>query len=150
MSSLFGGPGFNLYFELRPAALSMQEQRHWDISAGERLDLLKRFCSHGLEHWGSDSRGVETTRRFLLEWLSYLCRYVPVGMLEVVPQRLHLRPPLLLGRSDLETLLCSTSAGDWVKISEMLLGPVPQGEVGFMGGHEYAALRDCPKPGAAL
>jgi tRNA-dihydrouridine synthase len=97
-----------------------KEQRHWDISATERLDIIKRFCNHGLEHWGSDSRGVETTRRFLLEWLSYLCRYVPVGMLEVVPQRLHLRPPALAGRSDLETLLCrfeSSGGIGWPQMS---------------------------------
>ncbi|GAX79261.1 hypothetical protein CEUSTIGMA_g6701.t1 [Chlamydomonas eustigma] len=105
----------------------IKEQRHWDISAGERFDLIKKFCSHGLEHWGSDARGVENTRRFLLEWLSYLCRYVPVGLLEVVPQQLHWRPPPLKGRNDLETLLSSDSAADWVRISEMLLGPVPEG-----------------------
>lgn len=40
---------------------------------------------------------------------------------------MHWRPPALSGRSDLETLLSSDSAADWVKISEMLLGPVPQG-----------------------
>ncbi|CAI5939676.1 unnamed protein product [Closterium sp. NIES-65] len=80
------------------------EQRHWDISAGERLDMLRSFTRYGLLHWGSDTRGVETTRRFLLEWLSYLHRYVPVGLLELLPQRINWRPPGFYGRNDLETL----------------------------------------------
>lgn len=38
------------------------------------------------------------------------------------------RPPLhMCGRSDLETLFLSNESSDWVKISEMLLGPVPEG-----------------------
>jgi hypothetical protein len=57
---------------------------------------------------------VETTRRFLLEWLSYTCRYIPVGLLEVVPQRINWRPPSYYGRDDLETLMASDSAADWV------------------------------------
>ena len=44
-------------------------------------------------------------RRFLLEWLSFLYRYVPVGLLERVPQVMQWRPPAFCGRSDLETLL---------------------------------------------
>ena len=113
----------------------IKERRHWDISATERLDMLKEYCNHGLEHWGSDEKGVENTRRFLLEWLSFLCRYVPVGLLEVLPQNMTSRPPAFKGRSDLETLLSSNSAQDWVRITEMLLGPAPEGFV-FMPKHK--------------
>lgn len=52
----------------------IREQRHWDISASERFDILKNFVNYGLENWGSDDQGVSTTRRFLLEWLSFLYR----------------------------------------------------------------------------
>lgn len=64
-------------------------------------------------------------RRFLLEWLSFQHRYIPVGLLDVLPQRMDWRVPVFVGRSDLETLLASDHAGDWVRISEMLLGPAP-------------------------
>ena len=55
----------------------------------------------------------QTLRRFLLEWLSFLHRYVPVGLLEVLPQRLNWRPPAFVGRSDLETWLGSDNPMDW-------------------------------------
>ncbi|KZV41121.1 tRNA-dihydrouridine(47) synthase [NAD(P)(+)]-like [Dorcoceras hygrometricum] len=105
----------------------IKEQRNWDISSAERLDILKDYVRFGLEHWGSDSKGVETTRHFLLEWLSYTCRYVPVGLLDVIPQKINWRPPSYFGRDDLETLMASDSAADWIRISEMLLGKVPTG-----------------------
>nr|XP_012617088.1 tRNA-dihydrouridine(47) synthase [NAD(P)(+)]-like isoform X2 [Microcebus murinus] len=118
----------------------IKEQRHWDISSSERLDILRDFTSYGLEHWGSDTQGVERTRRFLLEWLSFLCRYVPVGLLERLPQRINERPPYYLGRDHLETLMASQKAADWIRISEMLLGPVPPNFV-FLPKHKANAYK---------
>lgn len=104
----------------------IKEAKLWDISSSERFNIIKKYVYYGLEHWGSDNKGVENTRRFLLEWLSFLYRYVPVGILERPPQKINERPVPYMGRDDLETLMASPSASDWIKISEMLLGPVPE------------------------
>lgn len=66
--------------------------------------------------------GVEVTRHFLLEWLSYTYRYIPVGLLDVVPAQLNWRSPSYFGRDDLETLMASDSAADWVSNLLNLLG----------------------------
>lgn len=118
----------------------IKEQRHWDISSSERMDILRQFVHNGFEHWGSDQQGVETTRRFLLEWLSFLHRYIPVGILERVPQKINERPPYYFARDDLETLMASSNCGDWIKISEMLLGPVPDQFV-FLPKHKANAYK---------
>ena len=102
----------------------IKERRYWDIRSAERLEMLRRHVRYGLEHFGSDTAGVERTRRFLLEWLSFLCRYVPVGLLAELPPRMNDRPPAFVGRDDLETLMASPAVQDWIRISEMLLGPV--------------------------
>ncbi|XP_015921599.1 tRNA-dihydrouridine(47) synthase [NAD(P)(+)]-like [Parasteatoda tepidariorum] len=118
----------------------IKDQFHWDISSSERLDILRKYSNYGLEHWGSDTEGVEKTRRFLLEWLSFLYRYIPVGLLERVPQQINERPPPYFGRNDLETLMASPSCTDWVKISEMLLGPVPENFI-FLPKHKANAYK---------
>ena len=79
----------------------IKERRHWDISAKERLDILKDFARFGLEHWGSDQYGVDKTRRFMLEWLRFLCQYIPVGILEAIPQSMGQRPPLNMVRTSM-------------------------------------------------
>lgn len=122
------------------------ERRHWDISAPERLELIQDYAKYGLEHWGSDARGIETTRRFLLEWLSFTCRYVPVGVLEAMPARINWRPRPYVGRSDLETKLASNQSKDWIEISEMVLGKVPEG-FSFMPKHKSNAYE---APAAAV
>ncbi|KAF5894571.1 tRNA-dihydrouridine synthase 3-like, partial [Clarias magur] len=93
----------------------IKERRHWDISSSERLQILQDFTNFGMEHWGSDTQGVEKTRNFLLEWLSFTCRYIPVGLLERV-QKINERPPYYLGRDYLETLMASQHVDDWVRI----------------------------------
>ncbi|KAL9027455.1 MAG: hypothetical protein Q9196_004022 [Gyalolechia fulgens] len=101
----------------------IEKGQYIDKSATERLALVEQFVRYGLECWGSDEMGVGTTRRFLLEWLSFAYRYVPVGILEHLPPNLQDRPPAWRGRNELETLLGSDHYKDWIKISEMFLGP---------------------------
>jgi tRNA-dihydrouridine synthase 3 len=91
-------------------------QQYIDKSASERLSYIEKFVRFGLETWGSDEIGVGTTRRFLLEWLCFACRYVPLGLLEVLPPRINERPPRYKGRNELETLLSSDNYKDWMKI----------------------------------
>jgi tRNA-dihydrouridine synthase 3 len=113
----------------------IKERRDWDISSAERLGILRSFVNEGLIHWGSDQLGVNKTRRFLLEWLSFLHRYVPLGLLEHYPQKIGQKPVVFYGRDDLETLMGSDNAVDWVRISELLLGKAPD-DFSFLPKHK--------------
>jgi tRNA-dihydrouridine synthase 3 len=105
----------------------VKERKMWDISSSERFDILRNFTNYGLEHWGSDWEGVEKTRNFLLQTLSFMHRYVPYGVLERYPVEMWHRPVPFVGRDDLETLMASPFSESWIELSEMLLGPVPNG-----------------------
>ena len=99
----------------------IQTGQYLDKSASERLSYIEKFAKYGLEAWGADERGVGTTRRFLLEWLNFTYRYVPIGLLEHLPPNIQDRPPMWRGRNDLETLLGSGNCNDWIKITYVLL-----------------------------
>jgi len=116
----------------------IEERRNWDITATERLEFVKKFVDFGLEHWGSDDTGVDTTRRFLLEWLSFTHRYVPVGLLDHIPAKINYRPNGLMARNEMEKLLASTACSDWVRVTEMFLGKVPEGYL-FVPKHKASA-----------
>ncbi|KAF8142906.1 zinc finger dihydrouridine synthase [Mycena galopus ATCC 62051] len=104
----------------------IKEHREWDISARERLEGIRKYAEFGLTHFGTDTAGVNSTRRYLCEALSFQYRYVPIGLLEHLPARINDRAPAFRGRDDLETLLASGDSRDWVRISEMFLGPPPE------------------------
>ncbi|GKV21024.1 hypothetical protein SLEP1_g31059 [Rubroshorea leprosula] len=36
----------------------IKEQRHWDITSGQQSNILKDYVRFGLEHWGSDTKGM--------------------------------------------------------------------------------------------
>ena len=95
----------------------IQTGQYLDKSASERLAYIEKFAKYGLEAWGSDEFGIGTTRRFLLEWLSFAYRYVPLGLLEYLPPHINDRPPAWHGRNDLETLMGSGNYRDWIKIT---------------------------------
>ncbi|KAJ5711826.1 tRNA-dihydrouridine(47) synthase [Penicillium malachiteum] len=101
----------------------IQTGQYLDKSATERLTYVEKFAKYGLQTWGADEYGIGTTRRFLLEWLSFAHRYVPIGLLDYLPAQINDRPPYYKGRNELETLMASTNYKDWIKITEMFLGP---------------------------
>lgn len=103
----------------------IKEQRTLDPGPGERMEMLKRFASHSLEHFGSDQAGVEKGRRFMLEWQSFLCRYIPSSLLVDGRQRMNERPPAYRGRDEMETLMASPISEDWIKLSEHIFGAKP-------------------------
>lgn len=106
----------------------ISQNQYLDKSATERLSYIETFVRHGLAAWGSDTHGISTTRRFLLEYLSFTHRYVPIGLLEYLPPKINERPPRYKGRNELETLLASDSYKDWIRISEMYLGKISDAE----------------------
>lgn len=126
----------------------IKESRYIDMTAAQRLELYREFVGYGLDHYGADARGIETTRKYLLEWMCFTCRYPPIGIFERAGERMdELRPrmnhriPNTVGRDPLEMTLASRDPKNWVRISELLLGPTPT-DYKFMPKHVSNAWVD--------
>eukprot|EP00835_Amoeboradix_gromovi_P001003 NODE_39_length_29903_cov_0.529057.p4 type:complete len:550 gc:universal NODE_39_length_29903_cov_0.529057:12841-14490(+) len=101
----------------------IKERRHIDKSSTERMSIIKLFMEYGMEQFGTDLMGVRKTRRFFLEWWSFAHRYVPYTILEHAPHLINHRPQSWWGRNELETWLGSDNPSDWIRLSEIFLGP---------------------------
>nr|CAG4713370.1 unnamed protein product [Naegleria fowleri] len=104
--------------------------------------MLKTFVKYGLDHYGADEIGISKTRRFLLEWLSFLCRYIPVGLLERLPIKLNERPLPYVGRNELETLMASSNCKDWIKLTELAGLPKVGDDFVFIPKHKSNSYED--------
>ncbi|BFZ65189.1 tRNA-dihydrouridine synthase 3 [Saitoella coloradoensis] len=106
----------------------IEKGQHIDKTPTQRLDVLRDFANYGLEYWGADAHGIATTRRFLCESMSFMHRYIPVSVLEEGwKPSMRERAPRWKARDGVEEMLGSGNCGDWVKLSEMFLGPVGEG-----------------------
>lgn len=103
--STTGAP--TITYEISRSPCYLPHLRAWfHLFYVQRSSLHSKLGRVSLTH----PQGVENTRTFLLNWLSFLHRYIPVGLLERLPSKINDRPPPFCGRSDLETLLASGGA----------------------------------------
>ncbi|MBE3049227.1 tRNA-dihydrouridine synthase family protein [Candidatus Bathyarchaeota archaeon] len=95
----------------------IKARQYLDKSSSERMEYIKKYVDYGLEAWGTDDIGVGYTRRFLLEWLSFAHRYIPIGLLSHLPPDMNQRPEAYIGRDDFETKLASQNYKDWISLT---------------------------------
>lgn len=136
-------PGVDLAMVARGALIKpwifeeVESQQFLDKLATERLEMLKTYADFAIEHWGSDEQGVGQARRFMCEFMLFTHRYIPVGILERQAIKINDRPPFWKGRNELETLLGSLDYRDWIKVTEMFLGPAK--DFSFTPKHKSSA-----------
>ncbi|KAI6003161.1 hypothetical protein EDC04DRAFT_2882888 [Pisolithus marmoratus] len=120
----------------------IKEHSEWDISSREHLELIRKLAECGLSHFGMDMVGVNTARWYLCEVLYFQYHYIPIGLLECLPMQIYEHTPAFRGRDELEALLVSLNSQDWVRVSEMFLGPAPE-TWSFTPKHKSNAYQTC-------
>eukprot|EP00768_Dysnectes_brevis_P001428 gnl/Dysnectes_brevis/1362_a1531_1241.p1 GENE.gnl/Dysnectes_brevis/1362_a1531_1241~~gnl/Dysnectes_brevis/1362_a1531_1241.p1 ORF type:complete len:525 (+),score=205.30 gnl/Dysnectes_brevis/1362_a1531_1241:55-1629(+) len=104
----------------------LKEGREIDMTSGARMRMLHEYAGYLLDHFGGDSRNVETARGNFLENWNFMCRYISPALMSE-PHSLNQRAPAFNGRDPMETLMGSEDPNDWVKVSEHLFGTPPIG-----------------------
>ncbi|KAJ7061201.1 zinc finger dihydrouridine synthase [Mycena amicta] len=70
------GSSFSLLASFFICPNKWAERREWDISSRERLEGIRKYAEYGLLHFGTDTAGVNATRRYLCESLSFQYRHL--------------------------------------------------------------------------
>lgn len=103
---LIGKVTFLILLPCPPWLILFEQFAEFGLRSVLCLILRRRFVQsgyHDISHFGTDTTGVNTTRRFLCEALSFQYRYVPIGLLEQLPAKINDRAPAFKGRDELGT-----------------------------------------------
>ena len=94
-----------------------------DLTGEERVAIYRRYVALAKHHWGSDDRGVERIRPFVLWHLGFWCRYAPRhpdGRYPAMQVRTSWEP-----RTPLEALLARSDTGAHAFLADALLAEIP-------------------------
>lgn len=100
---------------IKPWIFSEAAGRAFDESPDARLAVYRRYATLGLAHWGTDERGREKFKPFLVWHLGFWCRFVPRqsdgSYVPMQERAAHLAP-----RTPLEALLArpEPEIHDWM------------------------------------
>lgn len=93
---------------------------YWDITAGERVALYRRYVALALEHWGGDEHGRTRVREFLRWHAGFWCRYAPRRPDGSWPS-MQTRESSFQPRSPLEALLARSDDAALDYVTDQLL-----------------------------
>ena len=62
---------------IKPWIFREVREGYRDLSAGERLEIYRRYAELALDHWGRDDYGRARAREFVVWHLGFWCRYAP-------------------------------------------------------------------------
>ena len=127
---------------IKPWIFSEMSRGYWDITAGERLAIYRRYVALGREHWSNpatagdpdalDEYGRTRLREFVRWHAGFWCRYVPQRADGTWPSMQH-REAGFVPRSPLEALLSRSDDAALDYVTDELIGGGDLGEAPAAG-----------------